>query len=234
MFENNENFFKLLTMSTLKSVSVFRFIQCLYKLVVNHVQTMYTELDAVKDAQVCNLHKNNQNTFQIHKHYVLPEIIVLLVLFDSLFIFYCNNFYYSDTSMPTLFFHLVFPEKLWKVGDITTFIILINALITYSNLIFDNQLDNKYVMYLFTNNQYENNNKTIMQNEKPLSRFETKKIITFRSKVKQILPYNLTNILLLVEAFCLYNFYIHWTSTFHCYFIFVVFHVFVPYTIYCK
>ncbi len=235
-------------MSTFKSESALSFVNSFFKLIVVHIKTVYTDLDSVKDVPIENLYQNNHlakykiaetkskffSFSKIHKHYIVPEIITWLLVIDSLYILYCHGFHYSDKTIPELFSHLIYPDKLWKVGDITLLFLFANTLITYFILIFDKQVDSKYVMYFFGSKQHKNNDKAIIQNGQPLSRFETKKIVSFRNKVKQVLPYSAASFVLVIHVFCLYNLFVHWTDSFHWYFTMVGMLVFVIYSVNCK
>lgn len=228
---------------------VLSFVHNFLTLMMSHFQTMYTALDAVKNVQTYKTYKNNFKskqaisksvdlknkffiTFRIQMHYIFPEVITLYIVLDSLYTLYFNNFNYSETSMPTLFSHLIFPKELWKVGDISMAFIFISALITYFNLIIDKEVDNKYIMYFVTN--HKDNDLIIIQNNQPLLCFEAKKIVTFRRKIKKILPYNKVSIVLMVDVFCLYNLYTHWTNTFHCFVVLVTLNLFIVYSMNCK
>ncbi len=227
---------------------VLCFLQCFCKLLKTHFQTLLIALDAVKDVKVLKNNKRrltkdqiiklaNSKTkkpFQIHSHYILPEISALYIFLDSLYIYYCNDFHYSNTSMPTLFSHLIFPNELWKVADISLFFIFLDTLITYLNLIFDQPVDGKYIMHLFVDHQNKENKHTIVQNSNALCRFETEKIVAFRRKIKQVLPWNMAALMLLIDSFCLYNLCSHWTDSFRFYFILTVFHPVVFYSVNCK
>lgn len=171
--------------------------------------------------------------FQIHMHYLLPEIVALFFFLDSFYIYFCNNFKYSNKEMPTLFSHLIFPNELWKISDVSLFCIFLGSLITYLNLMFGKQVDSKYLMYLFPDQNFKNKY-TIIQNGHKLCRFETEQIVLFRRTVKYLLPCTMATLVLLIDAFCFYNMCTHWTNSFNFYLILIWFHPLVFYGVNSK
>ncbi len=153
-------------MFNFKNTSILNFFIWLCQLLKTHFQTLLVDFDAVKNVPILKTNKKNcfiknkiyksdetnskiYKVFQIHKHFILPEMSALFIFIDSFYVYYCNHFQYSDKSMPTLFSHIIFPNELWRVSDVSLFFIFLGSLITYLNLMFGQQIDSKYLMYLF-------------------------------------------------------------------------------------
>ncbi len=90
---------------------------------VNHIQTLYNDLDPLK---VCSSKVQKfvntstvSNSTEYNWQYLVPFLLGLYVLVDCLYILFENGLHYSFEEMPQLLSHLISPRELWQTTDVT-------------------------------------------------------------------------------------------------------------------
>ena len=124
-----------------------------------HYKVFYHELDPVKNVS----HDKINNNFQwsngrvvvqdrssgLKYHYLVPLLLGIYILLDSLVIFGLNGFVYSNKAMPQLFTHLVHTPEFWQTGDVIMGLGLFMLPMVNGCLFLCPGLEPKYIMLLW-------------------------------------------------------------------------------------
>lgn len=197
----------------------------LYLLILAHFQLLFVNnLDPVKDIKPFDFKTTNHNFSNnilkqktsgtsnhsifalINKNYFLPILLILYVVFDSIYCLNQASFKYSTTDIPSMFIHQIMPKAIWPVSDTMVSLAIFFALLNYTCLLLYPMLSQKLLMYNFINDD-KNKTPKIIQNGKTLTFEISISIFSFRKKAKWILKCSYLIVYTIVQLFVHFNFY---------------------------
>lgn len=166
--------------------SLRKVIKAPLKVVVNHLTTLYLDLDPVKDSVIkegggeskrskgvstnstlTNLITNlTPLQLNFNLHYFLPLLSMLIINADIYNCLSLNNFnMYKRPEMDVLLSHRFFPPHCWPQGDVITIIGLVLASSVYLCLFFGEPFSSpssKLIMTVVCTNQKEAQGRVVM------------------------------------------------------------------------
>ncbi len=205
MSRSNENAFSLAYLCRL-------FKQAL----LNHIQQLLLDFDPVKDGQKLritreellysklqqstNSIRTSSSKTKINSIFLLPAASMLAISLESQFLYFKSRFDKQSDAVNQVIARRIFPSSIWKQSDVMMVLAHLLTTTIFLLLLFDDQLESKFVMYLFKVGS-DKKEIEIIQNGRILGPAETTLIVRYRTSMNRRVRWIILILFLLLAAF---------------------------------
>lgn len=167
------------------------FLSWLY---IQHQKMIFTDFDPIKDwsfyfSKAKNrfdkyVFEQTKGQFCSYICYLMPCLVFAFIIPDSLYISVVE----TNSTMPSLYTHLIIPESFWPQTDIIFEVAIVMASSIYGNLLFNRKYEKMINIYFIKSEKNDQLNVMTNNNCFKLTNFVlAKTLIDFRLKIKKLL-----------------------------------------------